>query len=116
MTGPFLSPRDIATFLLDSGVIDRGTAHRLEMRIIAYGESRAGDGRREGIQACVRRAAAAAAAIKTASHREAAVKVLRAVEQLLPSASDGRREAYSRGFKDGVEIQLKRQRQKPDTR
>ena len=64
MTEPPLSARDIATFLRDSGVIDAGTAHRLEMRIIAYGESRAGDGRREGIQTCGRRAAAAAAGIK----------------------------------------------------
>ena len=61
MTEPLFSARDIATHLKDSGVIDAGTAHRLETRIVAYGESRAGDGRREGIQACVRRAAAAAA-------------------------------------------------------
>jgi hypothetical protein len=116
MTEPSFSARDIATFLRDSGMIDAGTAHRLEMRIIAYGESRAGDGRREGIQACARRAAAAAAGIKGASHREAGVKVLRAVERLLPSANDARREAYSRGFNDGVETQRKRQQQKPDIR
>lgn len=116
MTEPFLSAREIAIFLLDSGMIDKGTAHRLEMRIIAYGESRAGDGRKEGIQTCTRRAAAAAAGIKSASQRDGARKVLYAIERLLPHGREAQKEAYSRGFNDGVETQLKRQQHKPGTK
>jgi len=114
MTDPILSARDITTLLSDSGVIDAGTAHRLETRIIAYGESRAGDGRKEGIEICARRAAAAAAAIRGASQRTGAQKVLRAVERCLPHDEPAQKEAYSQGFKDGVETQLKRQ--KPDAK
>jgi len=114
MIEPTLSARDIAAFLQDSGMIDAGTAHRLETRIIAYGDSRAGDGRKEGIAACARRAATSAAAIKGASQRTGAQKVLRAVEQLLPHGGAAQKEAYSQGFKDGVETQ--RKRQAPDTR
>jgi len=114
MTQPLLTPREIASFLLDSGVIDAGTAHRLEARIIAYGDSRAGEGHIEGIETCARRAAAAAAAIKNQSQRAAAQKVLRAVERCLPHGRPAQKEAYSQGFKDGVEIQRKRQRHAPD--
>ncbi len=116
MTEPALSARDIATLLLDSGVIDAGTARRLETRIIAYGEGRAGDGRKEGIEACARRAATAAAAIRGASQRTGAEKVLRAVERCLPHGGPAQKEAYSRGFKDGVEALHKRQRQTPDAK
>jgi len=35
MTGPFLSPHEIATFLLDSRLIDKAAADRLEKRIVA---------------------------------------------------------------------------------
>jgi hypothetical protein len=113
MTEPPLSANDIATLLLDSGVIDAGTAHRLEMRIIAYGESRAADGRNEGIETCARHAATAAAAIRGVNQRAGAQKVLRAVRQVLRHGGPAQKEAYSQGFKDGVETQLKRERQKP---
>ena len=45
MTTPLLSPHEIATFLLDSGWIDKGEADRLEKRIAAYSDSRASEGR-----------------------------------------------------------------------
>jgi len=114
MTQPLLTPREIASFLLDSGVIDTGTAHRLEARIIAYGESRAGEGHIEGIETCARRAAAAAAAIRSPSQRDGARKVLRAVERCLPRGGPAQKEGYSQGFKDGIEIQRRRQRHTPD--
>ena len=116
MTGPLLSPHEIATFLLDSGFIDKGMADRLERRIVAYGDTRASDGRKEGLQTCARRAAAAAAGIKSASQREGARKVLYAIERLLPDGREALKEAYSRGFNDGVELQCKRQQQKPHPR
>ena len=114
MSTALLSPQEIVANLRDSGVIDAGTARRLEIRIIEYGESRSGDGRKEGIEACARRAAAAAAAVRGGSQRTGAQKVLRAVERLLPFGGETQQEAYSRGFKDGLQNQPKRH--KPDTR
>jgi hypothetical protein len=116
MTDPTLSAHDIVALLSDSKVIDAGTAHRLETRIIAYGDIRAGEGRTDGIRDCARRAAAATAAIKGASQRAAAQKVVRAVERCLPHGGPAQEEAYLRGVKFGVELQLKRQQQKPDSR
>ncbi len=40
--------------------------------------------------------------IKSVSQRAAAHKVLRAVERLLPKAPDATKEAYARGYTDGV--------------
>jgi hypothetical protein len=115
MTEPVFSAREIATFLLDSGLIDKGTADRLEKRITAYGDRRAGEGRKEGVATAARKAAAVAASVKGVNQRAAAQKVWRAVENLLPNhGREAEKAAYSRGFKDGVEIQQKRQQQRPD--
>lgn len=84
MTTPLFSPHEIASFLLDSGLIDKGTAERLEARIAAYGESRASDGRKDGIVTAARKAAAVAASVKGANQRNGAQKVWRAIEALLP--------------------------------
>ena len=50
MTTPLLSPHEIATFLLDSGWIDKGEADRLEKRIAAYSDSRASEGRNRALR------------------------------------------------------------------
>jgi hypothetical protein len=112
MTEPVFSARDIATFLLDSGLIGKGTADRLEKRITAYGDSRASEGRKQGIALAARKAGAVAASVKGANQSAAAQKVWRAVESLLPNhGREAEKEAYARGFKDGAEIQQKRQQQ-----
>ena len=117
MTGPFLSPHEIATFLLDSRLIDKAAADRLEKRIVAYGDSRENEGCKNGVVKSARKAAAVAASIKGANQRAAAEKVWRAVESLLPhQGREAEKEAYARGFKDGAEHRSKRQRQKPDAR
>jgi len=109
MTGPVLSPHEIAAFLLDSGLIDKGTAHRLEDRIKAHGDKCASEGFEKGIQAAARKAAAVAASVKGAAPRAAAQKVWRAVEGLLPQGGrQAEKEAYARGFRDGVETQLRK--------
>ncbi len=110
MTGTILSPHEIATFLLDSGFIDKGTADTLEKRITAHGDSRASEGRNEGIATAARKAAAVAASVKGANQRAGAQKVWRAIEALLPSDRKAEKEAYARGFKDGTEHRSKPQR------
>ena len=113
MSEPILSPQEITTFLLDSGMIDKGTADRLEMRIIAFGDSRASEGRKDGVVTAARKAAAVAASFKGANQRAAAQKVWRAIEGLLPQGREAEREACARGFKDGAENRSKRQRVVP---
>jgi len=115
MTVQPLTPHEIAAFLLDSGVIDKAAAGRLETRIAAYGDSRASDGRKEGVVTAARKAAAVAGSLKGANQRAAAEKVWRAIEMLLPHSREAE-QAYARGFKDGAEHRSKRQRQKPDAR
>ncbi len=112
MTVQPLSPHEIAAFLLDSGFIDKAAADRLETRIAAYGDSRAGDGRKEGIVTAARKAAAVAGSLKGANQRAAAEKVWRAIEMLLPHSREAE-QAYARGFKDGAEHRSKRPRQGP---
>jgi hypothetical protein len=111
MTIPPLSPHEIATFLLDSGFIDKGTADRLESRITAHGDSRASEGHTKGIATAAKKAAAVAASVKGAGQRAAAEKVWRAIEGLLPHGREAEKEAYARGFKDGAEHRARRQRQ-----
>jgi hypothetical protein len=113
MSEPIFSPQEIARFLLDSGLIDRGTADRLEKRIVAFGDGRASEGRKEGIATAARKAAAVATSIKGAGQRAAAEKVWRAIEGLLSHGREAEREAYARGFKDGAEHRSKRQRIMP---
>ncbi len=115
MTGHLLSPHEIASFLFDSGFIDKGTADRLERRIVAYGDSRANEGHNAGVVTAARKAAAVAASVKGANQRAAAQKVWRAIEALLPHAREAE-EAYARGFKDGSEHRSKRHQQKPHPR
>jgi hypothetical protein len=110
MTTPLLSPHEIAALLLDSGVIDKGTADRLEKRITAYGDNLASEGRKEGIVTAARKAASVAASVRGANQRAAAQKVWRAIEGLLPHGREAEKEAYARGFKDGIEQQSKRPR------
>jgi hypothetical protein len=113
MSIPPLSPQEIVAIIHDPGVIDKGTAVRLEQRIIAYGHSQLSEGRKQGIATAVRKAAAVAASIKGASQRAAAQRVWRAIEALLPQGREAEKEAYARGFKDGAEHQSKRQQPKP---
>jgi len=110
MTTALFSPHEIATFLLDSGLIDQAAADRLEARIVAYGDRRASDGRKEGIVTAARKAAAVAGSLKGTNQRAAAEKVWRAIEMLLPHSREAE-QAYARGFKDGAEHGSKRQRQ-----
>jgi hypothetical protein len=117
MIGPFLSPHEIATFLLDSRFIDKGTADRLEKRIVAYGDTRENDGHKKGVVKSARKAAAVAVSFRGANQRAAAEKVWRAIEALLPNQGrEAEKEAYARGFKDGDEYRSRQQRQKPDAR
>lgn len=95
-------PHEIAAFLYDSGVIDKGTAHRLEQRIAAWADSQKAEGRKNGIAEAAAKAKFAVAGIKNAGQRAAAQKVLRAVERLLPQGPDAAKEAYTRGFADGA--------------
>ena len=90
MTTPLFSPHEIATFLLDSGWIDKGEADRLEKRITAYGDSRASEGRNAGIATAARKAAAVAGSVKGASQRVGAQKVWRAIEGALASGPRSR--------------------------
>jgi hypothetical protein len=99
-----LSPQDIVTSLSDSGEISKGTALRLEERIILWAESQKAEGRRDGILEAARRAKYVVAGIKSAGHRAAAEKVLRAVQRLLAKGDEVRREAYERGYKDGITV------------
>lgn len=110
MTEPILSPREIAELLLDSGVIDKGTAERLERRIIAFGDGRASEARKDGLATAARKAAAVAASFKGANQRAAAQKVWQAVNALLPHGREAEKEAYARGFRDGAEHRSKWQR------
>jgi hypothetical protein len=112
MTVEPLTPHEIAAFLLDSGLIDKGTASRLETRIAAYGDSRASDGHKQGVVTAARKAAAVAGSLKGANQRAAAEKVWRAIEMLLPHSREAE-QAYARGFKDGAGHRSKRQRQGP---
>src|SRR6202453_5220271 len=100
MSIPPLSPHEIVAILLDPGLIDKGSADRLEKRITAYGDTRSSEGRKEGIATAVRKAAAVAASVKGASQRAAVQKVWRAIEALLPQGREAEKEAYARGFKD----------------
>jgi hypothetical protein len=110
MTTPLLSPHEIATFLLDSGLIDKADADRLEKRITAHGDSRASEGRNAGIATAARKAAAVAGSVRGANQRTGAQKVWRAIEGLLPHGREAEKEAYARGFKDGAEHRSKPQR------
>lgn len=96
------SPHEIVGSLCDSGVIDKGTAHRLEQRIKAWGESQKAEGRRDGIAEALRRAQAVVAKIRSVAQRAAAEKPLRAIEKLLPQGLPAIKEAYSCGYTDGA--------------
>ena len=110
MTTPLLSPHEIATFLLDSGWIDKGNADRLEKRIIAYSDSRERAGRDVGIATAARKAAAVAASLRGANQRAGAQKVWRAIEALLPPDRRAEKGACACCFKDGAEYRSKPQR------
>ena|ERR1022692_16695 len=110
-TAPF-SPHEIAAFLLDSGLIDKASADRLETRIVAYGDNRESNGHKAGVVTAARKAAAVAGSLKGANQRAAAEKVWRAIEMLLPHSREAE-QAYARGFKDGAEHRSKRRQQSP---
>jgi len=96
------SHHEIVTSLCGMKVIDKGTAHRLEQRIKAWANSRKAEGRPDGIAEAARKANLVVAGIKSASGRAAAQKMLRAVEKLLPQGPDAAKEAYARGYTEGV--------------
>jgi hypothetical protein len=108
-----LSPHEIAQWLRDSGKISLGDAHRLEQRIIAWGNGQKADGRRNGLVEAVRKASIVVAGIKTASQNAAAQKVLRAIEGLLPKGPDATKEAYARGYTDGAADERRKTWTKP---
>ena len=108
-----LSPIEIAKSLYDSGTIDRGTAHRLEQRIFAWANLQKAEGRKDGIIEAAQKAKFVVAGIKSAGQRAAALKVLRAVERLLPQADDARQEAYARGYQDGAAAERRKGWTKP---
>lgn len=97
-----LSPIEIAKSLYDSGTIDRGAAHRLEQRIFAWANLQKAEGRKDGIVEAARKAKFVVMGIKSASQRATALKVLRAVERLLPQGDDARKEVCARGYQDGA--------------
>lgn len=108
-----LPPHEIVTSLHDSGIIDKGTAQRLERRITAWAERQKAEGRRDGIVEAAAKARFVVAGIKSASQRAAAQKVLRAVERLLPQGPDATKEAYARGYTDGAADERRKGWSKP---
>jgi hypothetical protein len=108
-----LPPHDIAQRLQDIGRISDGEAHRLEQRIAGWTDTQKAEGRPGGIVEAARKAQLVVAGIKSASQRAAAEKVLRAVERLLPQGSEALKEAYGRGFTDGVVHERRKTRTQP---
>jgi hypothetical protein len=107
MPEPPLSPSEISAMVYDSGHIDRGNAHRLEQRIVAYGMAQGTEGKTQGLVQAARRAHSAMAGIKGANNRAAAARIVRAIESLLPTDAKSK-EAYALGYKDGTEDALKK--------
>lgn len=108
-----LTPHDIVTSLRDSGLIDRGTAHRLEQRIKAWAENQKAEGRKDGIVEAARKANIVLAGIRTAGQRTGAEKVLRELERLLPQGAPAAKEAYARGYTDGAAAERRKSWTKP---
>src|SRR5208337_2469447 len=93
-----LSPHEIVTSLRDCGVIDKGTAHRLEQRIKAWAESQKAEGRLDSIAEALRRAQAVVARIRSAAQRAAVEKPRRAIAKLLPQGPPAIRGVYARAI------------------
>jgi hypothetical protein len=108
-----LTPHEIVASLRDSGIIDKGTAHRLEQRIKAWAERQKAEGRKDGIVEAARKANVVLAAIKTAGQRAGAEKVLRPLERLLPQGPDAAKEAYSRGYTHGAAAERRKSSTRP---
>jgi hypothetical protein len=108
MPEPLLSPSEIAATIYDSGhVRDRGSAERLEQRILAYAAAKAAEAQTQGLVQAARRAHSALAGIRSGSQRTAAARIVRAIESLLP-ADAKTKEAYALGYKDGTEDAVKK--------
>jgi len=108
MPDPLLSPSEIAATIYDSGhVRDRGSALRLEQRILAYGAAKATEAHAQGLIQAARRAHSALAGIRSGSQRTAAARIVRAIESLLPTDAKTK-EAYAAGYKDGAEDAVKK--------
>jgi hypothetical protein len=105
---PLLSPSEIASMVYDSGHIrDRGSATRLEQRIVAYGATKGTEGQTQGLVKAARAAHSALAGIKGANNRAAAARILRAIESLLPDDAKFK-EGYAVGYNDCAEDMLKK--------
>jgi hypothetical protein len=105
---PLLSPSEIAATIYDSGhVRDRGSAERLEQRILAYAAAKESEAHTRGLILAARRAHSALAGIRSGSQRAAAARIVRAIESLLP-ADAKTKEAYALGYKDGAEDAVKK--------
>jgi hypothetical protein len=105
---PLLSPSEIATTIYDCGhVRDRGSAQRLEQRMVAYGTAKGTEAHTQGLVKAARAAHKALAGIRGANNRAAAARVVRAIESLLPHDAKSK-EAYALGYKDGTEDALKK--------
>jgi hypothetical protein len=110
---PPLSPAEIAATLYDSGhVRDRGSAQRLEQRIVAYANAKGTEARTQALAQAVRQARSAMAGLRGANQRAAAARVVHAIESLIPIEGKAK-EAYALGYRDGIEDALGKH--KPDT-
>ena len=116
---PLLSPSEIATTLYDCGHIrDKGSAHRLEQRIVAYGAAKGTEAHTKGLVKAARAAHGALAGIRGANNRAAAGRIVRAIESLLPDDAKFK-EGYAVGYNDCAEDILKKTKRddsKPHTR
>jgi len=100
---PLLSPSEIATTVYDSGHIrDKGSAHRLEQRIVAYGDAMGTEAHTKALVQAARKAHSTLAGIKGANNRAAAGRIVRAIESLLPDDAKFK-EGYAVGYSDCAE-------------
>ncbi|MGA3294670.1 MAG: hypothetical protein ABSE45_11895 [Candidatus Acidiferrales bacterium] len=105
---PLLSPSEIATTIYDCGHIrDKGSAQRLEQRIVAYGAAMGTEAHTKALVQAARKAHSTLAGIKGVNNRAAAARIVRAVESLLPEDAKFR-EGYALGYSDCAEDKLNR--------
>jgi hypothetical protein len=108
MQEPLLSPSEIATTIYDCGHIrDKGSAQRLEQRIVAYGAAMGTEAHTKALVQAARKAHSTLAGIKGVNNRAAAARIVRAIESLLPHDAKSK-EAYALGYKDGTEDALRK--------
>ena len=90
-----------------------GDAHRLEQRIFAWGNLQKAEGWRDGLKEAAAKGKSVIRRIRQSGQRAGAMRILRAVEDLLPQ-NDIVNEAYARGFTDGAAEEGRKARTAPD--